>query len=491
MRGLVIFGLLVCLSVPARGGPDEIARYENKWIVVVGSTRDLKEAWRTKESGDYEAEILVSTYYSKLEPGWFVVVAESHKSKRSARAASLKLKNKLIASHVKFTGPLYDFATKKYRIEKVAAGPVREYLRSAGFVHKQDDSPDGQTSVSIRGQDPTSSVLLVRRGEDEAFVEKLFFQAEEVFWSKDSKRVAFGDDDFYAGSGNQGFLIVDVEQKTFVKIETNKLIPEKQHGQRDMFKLSGICWHPASDRVMFSLSVDFMGSSGHPGIDEERKDRLGDNFGKKDPVDLGSFVVYLEPNQVDLQTMPAGLKVYAEDKFGYIDKTGKMVIKPRFDVAGSFEGGLATIKIGGKEMTIDTQGRPSRRRKKKEASQPAGPSADAPRPMKIGDRYGYQDKSGMIVIDPLFDEAGDFQAGLALVKVGGKLGYIDTRGQAVVEPRWDELHPFKDDLARVRSGGKYGFVDRSGKVVIEPRYESAGDFSDGLAPVKLGSTANQ
>ena len=307
-----------------------------------------------------------------------------------------------------------------------------------------------------------------------------------MFWSNDSRYVAFGDDDIYAGSGNQGFLIVDVRQKTFIAIESVKMGAEQEHGKRDMFKLSGICWLPPGDRVMFSLLVDFMGSSGHPGIDEERKDRLGDNFGKSDPLELGTYLFYLEPNEVDLKTMPAGLKVYAEDKFGYIDKSGEIVIKPKYDVAGPFEGDLATIKIGGKEMTIDSKGRPSRRRKKQEAPQPAGPSADAPQPMKIGDRYGYQDKSGMIVIDPLFDEAGEFKAGLALVKVGGKLGYIDTQGQAVVEPEWDELHPFKDDLARVRSGGKYGFVDRSGKVVIDLRYESAGDFCEGLAPVKIG-----
>ena len=117
----------------------------------------------------------------------------------------------------------------------------------------------------------------------------------------------------------------------------------------------------------------------------------------------------------------------------------------------------------------------------------AEPSADLPKPVKLGDRYGYQDRAGMIVIDPLFDEAGEFKDGLALVKVDGDLGFIDTRGKTVVEPEWEELYPFKDDLARVRSGGKYGFVDRKGQVVIEPRFRNAGDFSGGLAPVMLGA----
>jgi len=485
MRVFATFLLIICLSAPARGGG-----YENKWIVVLGGTRDLKEAWRIKAGGDVDAEILHSTLYSKLEPGLFVVVAEGGQSKAGARALARKLKKQGIESEVKFTGPRFDFKKKKYRMEQIAAKELG-FMRSGCFIHQKGESPDGSISVSIRGQDPTSSVLLVRQGDEEAFVEKLFFQAERVFWSQDSRYVAFGDDDDYAGSGNRGFLIVDVRQKKFIAVETAKLGAGQERGKRDMYKLSKICWLPPGDRVMFSLAVDYMGSSGHPGIDEERKDRLGENFNKSDPVDLGTYLFYLEPREVDLKTMPAGLKVYAEDRYGYIDKTGRIVIKPRYDTAGSFQGGVATVIQGGKEKTIDTKGRPAIPRKKKAASPPSGPVKNLPTPVKLGDRYGYKDKSGMIVIGPLFDEAGEFKDGLALVKVDGKVGFIDTQGKTVVEPEWEELHPFKDDLARVRSGGKYGFVDRQGKVVIEPRFQTAGDFSEGLAPVILGPSANQ
>lgn len=481
MRVFCTVLLVLGLSCPALGG----GGYENKWVVVLGSTRDLKEAWRIKAGGDVDAEILHSTLYSELEPGWFVVVAEGGQTKGGARALARKLKKQGVESEVKYTGPLFDFSKKKYRMEKVAAKDLG-FMRSGCFIYQKEESPDGSISVSIRGQDPTSSVLLVRSGDEEAFVEKLFFQADKVFWSNDSRYVAFGDDDNYAGSGNRGFLIVDVGRKTFIAVETVKLGAGQERGKRDMFKLSKICWLPPGDRVMFSLAVDYMGSSGHPGIDEERKDRLGDNFGKSDPVDLGTYLFYLQPQTVDLKTMPAGLKVFAEDKYGYIDKTGQIVIKPRYDSAGPFQDGVATVIQGGKEKTIDTRGRPAKPGKRKAAPPPAEPPGDLPKPVKLGDRYGYQDQTGMIVIDPLFDEAGEFKDGLALVKVDGDLGFIDTQGKTVVDVEWDELHPFSDDLARVRSGGKYGFVDRQGKVVIEPSFKSAGDFSEGLAPVILG-----
>jgi hypothetical protein len=55
--------------------------------------------------------------------------------------------------------------------------------------------------------------------------------------------------------------------------------------------------------------------------------------------------------------------VVADDKwkFGFIDKVGRVVIKPQFDSACSFRGGLAEIGIGSDEEQkrgyIDKAGR--------------------------------------------------------------------------------------------------------------------------------------
>ena len=39
-------------------------------------------------------------------------------------------------------------------------------------------------------------------------------------------------------------------------------------------------------------------------------------------------------------------RVAVEDKVGYIDETGEMVINPQFDYAEAFSGGSATVMIG-------------------------------------------------------------------------------------------------------------------------------------------------
>jgi len=92
--------------------------------------------------------------------------------------------------------------------------------------------------------------------------------------------------------------------------------------------------------------------------------------------------------------------VMVNGKWGYIDKTGKIVIDPQFDGAYNFSEGLAAVKVG--------------------------------------DKWGYIDKTGKIVIDPQFYWADSFSEGLALVRVGeikpGKWGYIDNTGRYVWEP---------------------------------------------------------
>jgi len=172
-----------------------------------------------------------------------------------------------------------------------------------------------------------------------------------------------------------------------------------------------------------------------------------------------------------------------QDKWGYIDKTGQIVIKPQFDNAENFSEGLARVKVGDKYGYIDKTGqiviKPQFDR--------AGNFSEGLAEVKVGDKYGYIDKTGQVVITPQFDDTHPFSEGLAQVKVGDKCSYIDKMGRVVIAPQFDTAWRFSDGLAYVIIGGKYGYIDKTGRVVIAPQFNNiVGEFSNGLAYVKIG-----
>jgi hypothetical protein len=79
--------------------------------------------------------------------------------------------------------------------------------------------------------------------------------------------------------------------------------------------------------------------------------------------------------------------------WGFRDTTGKTVILPKFDSAGSFSEGLARVRSDGK--------------------------------------WGFIDTAGAWVIRPRFDQAGVFTGGVAKVKEGEHWGLVDRTGTLV------------------------------------------------------------
>jgi uncharacterized membrane protein YhaH (DUF805 family) len=105
---------------------------------------------------------------------------------------------------------------------------------------------------------------------------------------------------------------------------------------------------------------------------------------------------------------------------------------------------------------------------------------------KDGARAGFIDINGIWVVQPIYDDAGEFSEGLAKVEIGGKAGFIDKKGNWVIQPIYDYALEFSDGLARVKTGGKYGFIDKKGNWVIQPIYDYASIFSEGLVIVEIG-----
>ena len=90
--------------------------------------------------------------------------------------------------------------------------------------------------------------------------------------------------------------------------------------------------------------------------------------------------------------------------WGYIDKTGKFIIKPVYKDAWPFKNGLARVK--------------------KEHS------------------WMYIDKAGEI-IHPRFEDTHEFHEGMEPVEIKGKWGYVNKANRFIIAPEFDSAGPFK------------------------------------------------
>ncbi|NGQ97031.1 WG repeat-containing protein [Brevibacillus sp. SYP-B805] len=113
------------------------------------------------------------------------------------------------------------------------------------------------------------------------------------------------------------------------------------------------------------------------------------------------------------------------------------------------------------------------------------PSGQVLLPIQQGDKYGFINRDGKVVISPQYDEVGPFLEGLARVvkdgKDGRKYGFIDLNGKEVIPLAFSYANDFSEGLAAVEIGNHYGYINHEGKVVIAPQFHSAGSFSEGLA----------
>lgn len=192
------------------------------------------------------------------------------------------------------------------------------------------------------------------------------------------------------------------------------------------------------------------------------------------------------------------LPVKQNDKWGYINCQGKLVIKPRFAVAGEFSEGFADVRDEeGWFYYIDERGKVLPTSSRFRVAEPFSEGLALVQGESYDDKIGFIDRSGQMVIAPQFDSftgaiLGRFEDGLCHVQINGKVGFIDRTGRFVIEPRFDSdatyhTSNFYEGLAMVKFGRKQGFIDRSGEFVIATRFHMASRFSEGLASVRVNN----
>lgn len=210
---------------------------------------------------------------------------------------------------------------------------------------------------------------------------------------------------------------------------------------------------------------------------------------------LLTLIFTLSANLILAQDNNPLFAVTVNDKLGFIDKTGKIVIEPNFiQCSGQsrFVDGLAAICTKGSDKAgfIDKAGKFVIEQKFSDArnfSEGLAAVYFGEFAMHRGyDKAGFIDKTGKLVVEPIYDDVMDFSEGLAVVRKNGKSGFIDKTGKVIIPLQFDYAFSFAEGLATVFVNGKYGFIDRMGKIVIEPQFTYANRFAENFAVVKIG-----
>ncbi len=171
-------------------------------------------------------------------------------------------------------------------------------------------------------------------------------------------------------------------------------------------------------------------------------------------------------------------------KWGYIDKTGKIVIPPQFDDAFSFSHGMAIVNVKGRKGLIDITGRTLLEPKYREIW------IEEDGLISVQDQrlnWSLLRSDTTPIFNDVFGNRLVYSEGIIWVPTppSGKpvsfSAYYAT-GQRVFTLPAQETHAFNEGLAAVlipETG--WGFVDREGSFVITPQYHAVDDFHDGMA----------
>lgn len=161
-------------------------------------------------------------------------------------------------------------------------------------------------------------------------------------------------------------------------------------------------------------------------------------FGYKN--EKGEIITPATYNQVMSYRESDLARVFKDRKFGYVNSSGKEVIKLQYSDAGIFSDGLAAVKVE--------------------------------------NRWGYINPNNEFVVQPKYDFTLKFTNGLSSVRNNNKWGYINTKGEEVIPLEYDATGFYSNGLVNVKKGAKWGYVDATNKVVIPFKYDRTDPFSE-------------
>lgn len=179
------------------------------------------------------------------------------------------------------------------------------------------------------------------------------------------------------------------------------------------------------------------------------------------------------------------LRLYInKPKYGLIDSSGNLTVRTEYDEIGLFREGRLAVKRNGLWGYVNVDGVeviPCR-------FEEVRPFSEGLAAVRLGRYWGFVDRLGEIVINLKYLKVGDFSEGMVLAYDGQKAGYLKADNSWHIAPQFDQAFDYQKGVARVVVNGKYGLVDTAGRYIEKPKYIKIAPFdSHGLSIVAYGN----
>lgn len=153
-----------------------------------------------------------------------------------------------------------------------------------------------------------------------------------------------------------------------------------------------------------------------------------------------------------LRNQPDRFIIEQANKWGFIDRSGRVIIQPKFDIIRNFSENRAAFKKDSK--------------------------------------LGFIDADGNVVIKPQFEEVTNFVEGRAIFRKDRKFGVIDASGKIVIEPNIDDIYSIYEQRLAFNKNNHWGVMDLEGNIIVNPSFTQISVFSEGLAIYSIESKQN-
>lgn len=172
-----------------------------------------------------------------------------------------------------------------------------------------------------------------------------------------------------------------------------------------------------------------------------------------------------------------------DEKYGFVDTQGNVVIDFKYKYASYFKYGYAIVTItDDKLILIDKNDKQILDLSKYTHAYFMNEKFIA---VEENNKWGLIDLEGDKTVDTIYNYLTNIYEDYLVVSITpDTFKLINTKGDIILDLKdYDMVGSISEGLIGVRKDNKYGFIDLKGTNVIDIQYDSTGNFSEGLAYV--------